>query len=78
MLDRRTSLECHQRILELAGWGGLLLSTLSHDLGDSDVAEQIRRTALKLGHDVENESIIGWAHEIRVWISCSEPLRSVQ
>ncbi len=69
MLDRRTSLESHRRILELAGWGALLLSTLSHDLGDSDVAEQIRRTALKLGHDVENESIIGWAHEIRVWIS---------
>lgn len=69
MLDRRTSLKAHERILELSGWGALLLSTLSHDLGDSDVAEQIRRTALKLGHDVENKSIIGWAHEIWVWIS---------
>lgn len=69
MLDRRTSLESHQRLLELAGWGALLLSTLSHDLGESDIAEQIRRTALKLGHDINNESIIGWAHEIRVWIS---------
>ena len=69
MVEQRTSLDSHRRLLEIAGWAALLLATLSHDLGDTDTAEQIRRTALKLGHDVGNESIIAWAHEIRAWIS---------
>ena len=68
----RLTLADHQAVLEQAGWLALLLAALAYDIGQPDAAEKARQLALGIGHDLDNRSLLGWAHETSVWIEISK------
>lgn len=68
LLDRRLTLTDHRVLLEQAGWLVLLIAALAFDLGHPETAERARKLALSIGQDLQDRSILGWAHETAVWM----------
>lgn len=69
MQEQRLNFRQRRESYELAGWLTLLVGCLEYDLGDRRAAEATRKTALSLGKEIDNNGIIGWAHEMQAWFA---------
>ncbi|MEU0493761.1 XRE family transcriptional regulator [Nocardiopsis sp. NPDC006139] len=69
MLDMGVSLSQHREILSMAGMLALLVGCLEQDIGLSTTAESTRRSALTLGSEADDLSVVGWAHEMSCWFA---------
>jgi len=69
LLDERLTLTQHRDVLDAAGWLTLLVGCLEHDTGQTLASEATRIAAMQLGTEAGNNSIVGWAHEMRAWIA---------
>ena len=67
--ESRLTLAQHRELLVLAGWIALLIGCVEYDIGNRQAAETTRRAALSLGQETEHSAIVGWAHEMRAWMS---------
>ncbi|MCX4097297.1 XRE family transcriptional regulator [Nocardia sp. alder85J] len=67
--DRHLTFSQRRRTLEFGGWLALLVGCLEYDLGESQAADATRRMALKLGIEIDNAGIIGWAYEMQAWFA---------
>ena len=72
LLDTRVTLTQHKEILSLAGMLALLVGCLQMDIGAGTAAETTRRSALSLGTESDDLSIVGWAHEMSAWFSLTK------
>lgn len=67
LLDERTRLDEHRRLLAAAGWLETLRATLAFDLHDLAAAEASRTVAHRLGVQAEHPEIVAWTLELRAW-----------
>jgi transcriptional regulator with XRE-family HTH domain len=67
LLDGRTSLADHRRLLVSAGWLSLLAATCLIDLGRGTAGLAHLRVAAQLGDEARHDEIRGWALETRAW-----------
>jgi transcriptional regulator with XRE-family HTH domain len=56
-------------VYELTAWLTLLVACLQYDRGNERLAEQARRGAMQLASEIGHGTILGWAAEIRAWMS---------
>lgn len=69
LLDERLTLNQHQDVLDAAGWLTLLIGCLEYDTGHTEEAEATRAGALLLSDEAHNQTLAGWAHEMRSWFA---------
>lgn len=69
LLDTRVTLSQHRELLSQAGTLALLVGCLEMDIGASTAAEATRRTALSLGTESDDLSVVGWSHEMTAWFA---------
>lgn len=67
LLDGRTSLAEHRRLLVSAGWLSLLAATCLIDLGRRPAALAHLRTAAQLARETGHAEIAGWCLETQAW-----------
>ncbi|MEV7197749.1 helix-turn-helix transcriptional regulator [Streptomyces sp. NPDC093510] len=67
LLDERTTLGEHRRLLILGGWLSLLAATLHVDLREAGAATSRLRTAALLAQHAEHPEIRAWAYETQAW-----------
>lgn len=67
--DRHLTFAQRQETLRLAGYLTLLVGCIEYDQGDQLRAESTRRAAMRIGAEVGSPDIVGWAHEIKAWMS---------
>lgn len=66
---QRVSLAQHREIIALAGKLSLLVGCVEYDSGRPRDAEATRQAAFMLGAEAGEQSIQGWAHEMRAWFA---------
>ena len=67
LLDARTTLAEHRRLLVAAGWLSLLSATVEIDLGQTSAAATHLRTAQSLAAHTGHREIHAWCLETRAW-----------
>lgn len=69
MLESRVTLAQHRELLSIGGLLALLVGCLEMDTGAGTRAEATRRSALTLGTEADDLSVVGWAYEMTAWFS---------
>jgi tetratricopeptide (TPR) repeat protein len=72
LLEHSLTLAQHREVLSLAGLVALLVGCVENDMGERRAAEATRRSALSLGTEADDRSVIGWAHEMSAWFSLTD------
>ena len=67
LLDAKTTLAEHRRLLVVGGWLSLLAATTLIDLHRDDAAAAHLRTAAQLARETEHAEIAGWCLETQAW-----------
>lgn len=69
MLESRVTLAQHRELLSIGGLLALLVGCLEMDTGAGTHAEATRKSALALGTESDDLSVVGWAYEMTAWFS---------
>uniref|UniRef100_UPI003F492D7A hypothetical protein n=1 Tax=Promicromonospora sp. CA-289581 TaxID=3240013 RepID=UPI003F492D7A len=69
MLHEPVTYAQHGELLSLGGRLALLVGCVENDAGDQVAAETTRAYALKLGSDVDDRDVMGWAYEMTAWFA---------
>lgn len=69
MLERRVTLAQHRELLSIGGLLALLVGCLEMDTGSGPRAEATRRSALALGVESDDLSVVGWSYEMTAWFA---------
>lgn len=69
MLESRVTLAQHRELLSIGGLLALLVGCLEMDTGAGTHAEATRKSALTLGTEADDLSVVGWAYEMTAWFS---------
>lgn len=69
MMESRVTLAQHRELLSIGGLLALLVGCLEMDTGVGTRAEATRRSALTLGTEADDLSVVGWAHEMTAWFA---------
>ena len=72
LLDGRTSISQHRRLLIVAGWMIALLGCVHYDMQDPEEAEAARRTAHQIAKEAEDADLLAWTCEIAAWFALVE------
>lgn len=72
LLNGRPSAQQQRRLLAMAGWLGLLIGSLSHDMNDQRSTEAIRRFVSEIATDIDDGEIGAWAQELKAWQALNE------
>lgn len=67
LLDGRTTLAQHRRLLVTGGWLSLLAATVHIDLRHRGAAEANLAAAAQLGEHAGHDEIAAWVYETRAW-----------
>ncbi|MGH3800832.1 MAG: XRE family transcriptional regulator [Pseudonocardiaceae bacterium] len=67
LVEARTTLREHHRLLVTAGWLSLLAATLQIDLVQRAAAAGWLATATSLAQETEHAEILAWRHETEAW-----------
>jgi transcriptional regulator with XRE-family HTH domain len=67
LLDARTTLAQHRRLLVIGGWLSLLAATCLIDLHKDNAALARLRTAVQLARETEQAEIAAWCLETQAW-----------
>lgn len=67
LIDRRTTLAQHRRLLVTSAWLSLLAATCLIDLGRHQAADAHLRTAAQLARETGYAEIAAWCQETRAW-----------
>lgn len=69
MLGQSPTFAQHRELLALGGRLALLVGCVENDAGDQVAAETTRAYALRLGKDVDDHDVMGWAYEMTAWFA---------
>lgn len=69
MLESRVTLAQHRELLSIGGLLALLVGCLEMDTGVATRAESTRRSALALGTEADDLSVVGWSYEMSAWFA---------
>ncbi len=67
LLDGRTTLAQHRRLLAIGGWLSLLAATVHTDLKQAAAAEARLRVAVEVARQSGDDELRAWSHETQAW-----------
>ena len=72
LMEGHLTLQQHRELLSIGGLLALLVGCLEMDTGAAARAEATRRSALTLGTEADDLSVIGWSYEMSAWFGLTK------